>query len=271
MGIFPTANNVSSALYPLAGGVIGEIFDWRATFALTAILAVVGGLMLVPLLLRVDLAPPAGGARPARADPRILHGRQRVVAIGAITAGVVATLVHRHGFRSTVLPLYAATALGLGGISIATAIGLMSITAIAVSIPGGILRDRIGRRRVIMAGLTVFALGDLGFLLTNDLLSFVVVAAVVGLGDFFPSSQTALLSEIVPPEQRTRVLSGYRFAVDLGAFIGPILLAAVMDVAGAQAAIVLTAAIILAAVLAARFGIPAGVERRAAAHGAPTA
>jgi len=49
----------------------------------------------------------------------------------------------------------------------------------------------------------------------------------IGFGDFFSSSQTALLSEIVPPDQRTKVLGGYRFSADLGAFVGPVLLAAV--------------------------------------------
>jgi MFS family permease len=128
------------------------------------------------------------------------------------------------------------------------------------------LGDRIGRRRVIVTGLIAIAVGDLAFLLTGDLLSFLVVAALLGLGDFFPSSQTALLTDIVPPDLRTRVLSGYRFAVDLGAFIGPVLLAAVMDFGSAQAAIVLTAALLVAAAFAARFGVPAHVDR-AGSHG----
>jgi MFS family permease len=157
--------------------------------------------------------------------------------------------------------LYAATALGLGAIPIATAIALMAITALFVGVPGGALGDRIGRRTVIMAGLVALAVGDLLFLAAGNLGLFLLFAALVGLGDFFPSSQTALLSEIVPPELRTRVLSGYRFSVDVGAFIGPILLAAVMDFGSAQAAIALTAAVLVAAALAARFGIPAHVDR----------
>jgi MFS family permease len=262
MGLFPTANNASIAFYPLAGGVIGELLDWRATFALTAVLALVGGLILVPLLLRIDLPRRGGGqVRAGPADPRVLHGRQRAIAIGATNFGVVATMVHRHGFRSTVLPLFAATALGLGAIPIATGIALMAITALFVGVPGGALGDRIGRRAVITAGLVALAVGDLLFLAADNLALYLLFAALVGLGDFFPSSQTALLSEVVPPELRTRVLSGYRFSVDVGAFIGPILLAAVMDFGSAQAAIVLTAALLVAAAVAARLGVPSTVDR----------
>jgi MFS family permease len=83
-----------------------------------------------------------------------------------------------------------------------------------------------------------------------------VAAALVGFGDFFTSSQTAFLSEIVPAGDRTKVLSTYRFSADLGALIGPILLAAVMDAASAQHAIVLAAAILLSGSLAAWLLVP---------------
>jgi MFS family permease len=174
--------------------------------------------------------------------------------------GVVANMIHRHGVRNTILPLYAASVLGLGGVSIATAIAAMALTGFVVMAPGGSLGDRIGRRRVISIGLAAVAVGDLVFLLTGDYLSFLLVAAAIGCGDFFSSSQTALLSEIVPAEQRTMALSGYRFSSDLGALIGPVLLAFVMDHAGVEAAIVAAAAILFLASAAARIGVPGRVD-----------
>src|SRR5919204_161311 len=137
---------------------------------------------------------------------------------------------------------------------------VLSIAGLAVATPGGMLGDRIGRRRVITSGLAAIAAGDLVFLLTHDLVTFLAAAALIGFGDFFSSSQTALLSEIVPPAQRTRTLGGYRFSADLGAFVGPVLLAAVMDVASAQAAILVAVAVLLASSAAARFGVPARAD-----------
>lgn len=262
MSFFHVANNSGIALYPLIGGFVGAAYGWRATFAVTVVLAVVAGAILVPILLRVH--PRTKSAGGGTGDARVLHGRERAAAIGTVNYGVVANMVNRHGFRNTVLPLYAATSLGLGGVSIATAIALMSITGLLVATPGGMLGDRIGRRRVIMSGLVAVAVGDLIFLLTNDLVSFLVCAAIIGFGDFFSSSQTALLSEVVPSTHRTRVLASYRFSADVGAFVGPVLLAAVMDLANAQAAIVLAAAILVSGSLAARFGVPAKVDDRPA-------
>ncbi len=260
MSFFHVANNSGIALYPLVGGVVGAAFGWRSTFAVTVALAIVAGILLVPILLRIHprTKAPAGG----QTNERVLHGRDRASAIAATNYGVVANMINRHGFRNTVLPLYAATSLGLGGVSIATAIALMSIAGLFVATPGGMLGDRFGRRRVIMSGLAAVAVGDIAFLLTHDLVTFLVFAALIGFGDFFSSSQTALLSEVVPSEHRTKVLAGYRFSADLGAAVGPVLLAAVMDVANAQAAIILAATILLSASVVARIGIPARVDDR---------
>lgn len=261
MSLFHVANNTGIAFYPLVGGLVGAAFGWRSTFAITIVLALAAGAVLVPVLLRIR-PQLGGGERSMTADPRVLHGKERAVAIAATNLGVVANMINRHGFRNTVMPLYAATALGLGGLSIATAIAFMSIAGLLVATPGGMLGDRIGRRRIITSGLAAVAAGDLVFLFTNDLWTFLAAAALIGLGDFFASSQTALLSEIVPPQQRTKVLSGYRFSADLGAFVGPVLLAAVMDLASAQASLVVAALILLGASAAVRFGVPSRVDER---------
>ncbi|MEK6720481.1 MAG: MFS transporter [Chloroflexota bacterium] len=264
MSLFHVANNTGIALYPLVGGLVGLAVGWRATFIITALLAVVAAALVLPILLRVELPSHRSSTPAAADDTRVLHGRQRRIAIAVTNLGVVANMIHRHGFRNTILPLYAATALGLGGVSIATAIALMSVTGLVVATPGGMLGDRIGRRRVISAGLAAVAVGDLVFILTGDLVSFLLAAALIGFGDFFTSSQTALLSEVVPARDRTKVLSSYRFSADLGALLGPVVLAVVMDVVSAQAAMVLAAAILLTASIAARLGVPAIADRRAA-------
>ncbi len=259
MSLFHLANNAGIALYPLIGGFVGAAVGWRPTFLIAAALALVAGAILIAVLPRIDFSHTDN--RGGRDDAsRVLHGRARTTTTIVTNFGIVANMIHRHGIRNTIVPLYAAAALGLGGVSIATAIALMAITGLIVATPGGMLGDRVGRRRVIVAGLSAVAVADLAFLLTNDLATFLIVAAVVGLGDFFTSSQTALLSEIVPAADRNRSLSGYRFSSDLGSMIGPILLAATMDAFSAQAAIILAAVILGVAAITARLFIPDQVD-----------
>jgi MFS family permease len=60
----------------------------------------------------------------------------------------------------------------------------------------------------------------------------------------------------VTPRQRARVLAGYRFFVDIGALVGPLLLAGLMDAFGPTSAIVVCAAIVAAGGLIAWLGVP---------------
>ena len=61
---------------------------------------------------------------------------------------------------------------------------------------------------------------------------------------------------MVRPEQRARVLAGYRFFVDIGALVGPLLLAGLLDAFGAPAAIVAVSLVLATGSAIAQLGIP---------------
>jgi MFS transporter, DHA1 family, multidrug resistance protein len=264
MSVFQLANNTGIAFYPLLGGLIGSILSWRYTFVVAAAGAVASGLILLPLLGRIEgrqKRDAVTGRTEALAFD--LSSRRRGVAIGAVYATVVANMINRHGFRNTLLPLYAASVLFLQPFEIAVGIAVMAIVGIIVVTPGARLGDRIGRQRIVVLGLLILALGDLTFLGAAGFWSFVLCAAVVGTGDFFSSSQTALLSELVLPKQRSQVLAGYRFFVDVGALVGPLLLASLMDAFGPQTAIVVCAGILVTGSLIGRIGVPSTIAEPA--------
>jgi MFS transporter, DHA1 family, multidrug resistance protein len=258
MSVFQLANNTGIAFYPLVGGAIGSLLGWRATFVVAAAGALIAGAILMPLLRRIE-----SGQKRAAVSGRTqameyqLTPRRRGIALGSIYAGVVANMINRHGFRNTLLPLFAASVLFLGPVEIATGIAVMAIVGILVVTPGARLGDRIGRRRIVVVGLVMLGIGDLTFLGAQGYWTFLLAAAVVGCGDFFASSQTAILAELVPPSQRSQVLAGYRFFVDIGALVGPLLLAGLMDAFDPRLAIVVCAAIVIAGGLSAKLGVPA--------------
>jgi MFS family permease len=270
MSVFQLANNTGIAFYPLLGGAIGSLLTWRATFVVAAVGAVVAGAILMPLLARIEHGQKRDAvAGRTQALEFQLTPRRRRIAISSVYAGVVSNMINRHGFRNTLLPLFAASALFLGPVEIATGIAVMAIVGILVVTPGARLGDRIGRRRIVVVGLLILAIGDLTFLGAQGFVTFLLAAAVVGSGDFFSSSQTALLAELVAPHQRAQVLAGYRFFVDIGALVGPLLLAGLMDGFGPYVAIVVCAAIVAAGGLIAKFGVPAEAAA-VASSAAPT-
>jgi MFS family permease len=266
MSLFQLANNTGIAIYPLLGGAIGVLIGWRPTFLVSGVGAVIAGVILVPVLRRIESGRKkdvvSGKTDTLEFD---LTPRRRKLALGAVYGSVAANMIQRHGLRNTVLPLFAAASLGLGSIQIATGITLMSIVGIIVVTPGARLGDRIGRRRIVVMGLLILAVGDVIFLGTSGYVTFLLAAAIVGSGDFFSSSQTALLSELVEPRHRARVLAGYRFFVDIGALVGPLLLAALLDFYGATVSILAASAILVLASVITHVAVPGqpGASREA--------
>lgn len=250
MSLYQVANNLGIAIYPLIGGALGMVFGWRAGFVAATVAAIGSGLVLRPVMGRIRSLSAAQQSKAAAAPPAgpALSPRALRIALGIVFFGVVANMVNRHGFRNTVMPLMASSQLGLTGVEIATGITVMSLTGILVTIPGAALGDRIGRTRIIVAGLTMLAIGDLLFpAVATNFFTYVVAGAVIGLGDCFSSSQTALLAGLVDQRRRSMVLASYRFFVDLGALIGPIGLAWLLGRYGADVAIRSAGVLLLAA------------------------
>ena len=261
LGLFPTANNASTAFYPLLGAVVGALIGWRATFAVTADPG--GRRRRDPAAAAPADRPPAAPesraadrpgrcSRPPRAaagdrhrgdrdrcrgdddpparlpehGPAALRGDRPRARRALDRHGDRADVDHgpcgQHPGRRTERPDRAT--------------------------PGH--RDRHGRPR---RGRPRVPADERPAVVPHR-------RRARRPRRLLPSSQTAVLSEIVPPELRTRVLSGYRFSVDLGAFIGPILLALVMDLTSADAAIVLVSVLLVGAAVVARLGLPASAD-----------
>jgi MFS family permease len=107
-------------------------------------------------------------------------------------------------------------------------VGAIVVTALATgclpaNLIAGAAADRYGARRVLVAGWTVAAIGDL-FLLRSAHVQTVLAAAVLigfGVGTSYPATST-LLAEVTPPPQRSLVfatqygLSNVGFSIGIG-------------------------------------------------------
>ncbi|MBN1455105.1 MAG: MFS transporter [Methanomicrobia archaeon] len=91
-----------------------------------------------------------------------------------------------------------------------------------LNIPGGMLSDRWGRKPLIVAGLSLYALASALFPFSTEPYDWIFVRAVQGAGAglFFPAI-TALLSEVTNSEDRGRALGVYNIGLGLGLAVGP--------------------------------------------------
>jgi len=122
---------------------------------------------------------------------------------------VFLVLYVRHLGHSTAAAGLAASAYGAGGI--------------ASSLLGGWLADRIGRRNAIALSMFSSAAAMLGLSEARPLATIVALSVVVGLTtELYRPASAALMADLVASEQRVAAFGLWRFAINLGFAIGPL-------------------------------------------------
>ncbi len=110
------------------------------------------------------------------------------------------------------------------------AVGAYGITQALLQVPAGLLSDRIGRKRVIVAGLLVFAAGSL-LAATSDSVTGIIAGRILQGAGAISAAVTALAADLTRDPVRTRVMAvvgvsiGAAFLVALA--LGPVLAAAI--------------------------------------------
>jgi len=98
-----------------------------------------------------------------------------------------------------------------------------TVVSIPLSVSGGIISDKLGRKPLIVAGLLLYAVASALFPFSNSTYDWIFVRALQGAGAglFFPAV-TALLSEVTSYEERGHALSVYNMGLGAGLAAGPI-------------------------------------------------
>jgi MFS family permease len=148
---------------------------------------------------------------------------------GCILFGARVIRMFAYGFLSVVLALFLVQ-LGLSQWVIGLLLSLTLIGDAAISLWMTTTADRIGRRRILMAGAGLMLFAGVLFAMT-DRVALLLVAAIIGVispsgyevGPFLPVEQSAL-SQIVPDSVRTQIFAWYNlagsFATATGALCG---------------------------------------------------
>ena len=159
-------------------------------------------------------APP--GDAIATPTPRV------AVAVGVLSLAVFMSSLDLF-IVNLALPTITRSFRGSGLGSLSWVLNGYTIAFAAALVPAGRLADRIGRRRVLVAGLVVFAVGSAacGVAGGTGVLVGARVVQALGAGLMVPASLSLLLA-IVPASERTAAIGSWSAIGALGAALGPV-------------------------------------------------
>jgi MFS family permease len=132
------------------------------------------------------------------------------------------TFINRFG--SFVMPFLAIymTREGFTAIQAGMAVSAYGAGHIFASMLGGHMADRIGRRHTITLSMFGSCAAMLALSQVHTLPLLLLFAFIVGLvAEIYRPAATALLGDLVTPEQRVAAFAMYRFAINLGFAVGP--------------------------------------------------
>jgi DHA1 family multidrug resistance protein-like MFS transporter len=260
-GLVSAVGNVLCAVAPTYAAFVGARFVAGAGAALV---------LTTGLIVLADISTPANRGRMMSVYQGVFIF---AVGIGPLPGGLLAThwglaapflavsliafvnAVARTGALFNIIPILARDRLALDPARIGFGLALASVVGLVLAYPAGVLVDRYGRKIIIVPATILSGLSLLIFLLAPTYAWYLVACAAwsvaMGISGAAPAAYAA---DTAPGGMNAAALSTYRMLADLGYVVGPIVLGLVADLAGADAALAATAALLTVVALAfARF------------------
>jgi MFS family permease len=258
LGIYQALFQAGASISPIAGGVLADWFSWRVSFWFSAVVSL---LAFAPML-----NPGAAWIQKVRiksAESRMPQPlldaptNRRVMLPALIVANVVTFVLFFSvgGFQNTVIPLFGSLILGLDAGVIGLALGLSTILRFVVSLVGGELSDRFGRRAVLVPGLILIGVGTLMFNFATGLTSFVMAILVLSVGRFGNNVPATVLADHAPKAQWSFLMGLNRSVGDLGVVFGPVAMGLLVESHGFGSTMLFSTGIVWVSALIAAAGV----------------
>ena len=255
-GLYNTWMLVGLALGPLVGGVLVDLFGFRAGLLACAGITTIG--LAIALGALPETAPPL--ARDTRTDPHwpltglrhrlrdawrrqvgaILRADRRLPAVAGLF--LITQLAGEGVVFSTIsllLQQRLGTAVHLGSLVLGVAsasgvlLALRSLLAGAIGPLAGHLSDLRGNRWPVIAGSLVAGIAGFGLLSFATSLGIIVLGVVLSAvsGGAALATLAAQVGDLTPPGSEGVVMGAYATAGDVGSMAGPFLAFALLSVA----------------------------------------
>lgn len=243
-GLFASGFLVGSVGGPVLGSLTAG-FGLSAPFLIYGAALLVAAAVVFVSLRNSELAAPVDDDAPKVSIRKVLqHPAYRAALFSNFASGWSSI-----GLRIALVPLFVVDALGHSAGAAGLALATFAIGNVSAVVPSGYLSDRIGRRKLVIVGLTVSAAATAVVGLTTSLPLFLVAAYVTGAATgIFVSPQQAAVADVVGNKARGgTAVATFQMMSDLGGIVGSFAVGQIALHLSFAVAFVITGAIMLAA------------------------
>ncbi|MQA60479.1 MAG: MFS transporter [Actinophytocola sp.] len=244
-GLFGTGFLLGNVIGPLAGSGLIAI-SLKAPFLFYAVALIVTTLFVWLLLRNSTLIAatdsddtPALTLREALGDHVYRSALLANFSFGWMVFGV----------RVALVPLFLVQVLHQEEAFAGIAFGVFAAANVVMLLISGKLADTIGRKPLVLTGLTVAAGGTIWLGFTESVLEFMIATVIAGIGaGVLTPPKHATVADVVGSKGRGGpVLATFQMSADVGAILGPILAGTLAQHVSFGAAFALTGALLLVA------------------------
>ncbi len=140
--------------------------------------------------------------------------------------------------------------------------GILHVFTATVSIPGGGLSDRLGRKKVVLAGWSIYVLAYTGFAFVQGTTWIWLLFVVYGFYYVTEAVLKAFVADLVPADLRGRAYGIFNFTIGVTVLPASLLMGVLWDAVGSRYAFLLGAALALAAMVVLALTVREGRRRR---------
>ncbi len=243
-GLFSSAFLVGSVGGPVLGSLTVGL-GLSAPFVIYGVALLIAVAVVFVRLRHSSLAAPDIQTEPAISVRTVLRNR----AYRAALFSNFATGWSAFGLRIALVPLFVVEVLGRGAGMAGLALATFAIGNVSAVIPSGYLSDRIGRRKLMICGLTVSAVSTVLVGFTTSLPLFLVAAYVTGAATgMFISPQQASVADIIGSKSRGgTAVATFQMMSDFGAILGSLAVGQIAEHLTFGSAFVISGVILLVA------------------------
>jgi ACDE family multidrug resistance protein len=243
-GMFSSAFLIGSVGGPVLGSLtVG--FGLGAPFVIYGTALLIAAAVVFVSLRHSALAAPAEETEPAVTVRVALRNR----AYRSALLSNFATGWSVFGLRIALVPLFVTEALHRGPRAAGLALATFAVGNVTAVIPSGYLSDRMGRRTLLITGLSVSGAATMAVGSASSLPVFLVTAYIAGAASgMFSSPQQAAVADIIGNKARGgTAVATFQMMSDLGAIIGSVAVGQIAQRMSFGSAFAISGAILLVA------------------------